>query len=55
MGRISKFVKSAEISVDAATKETYEKVRLGGKWEDIQTNPKFRISNYVICSSRFQL
>ena len=31
-------IKSAEISVDAATKETYEKIRLGGKWEDIQFN-----------------
>jgi organic radical activating enzyme len=41
MGKISKFVKSAEISVDAATKETYEIVRLGGKWEDVQTNLRY--------------
>lgn len=26
------------ISVDAATKETYEKIRVGGKWEDLLAN-----------------
>ena len=41
MKNVQKFIKSAEISVDAATKETYEKVRLGGKWEDIQHNLRF--------------
>jgi molybdenum cofactor biosynthesis enzyme MoaA len=41
MKDVQKYIKSAEISVDAATKETYEKVRLGGKWDDIQKNLKF--------------
>jgi hypothetical protein len=41
MGRISKFIKSAEISVDAATRETYSITRLGGNWDDIQTNLRF--------------
>ena len=35
------FIKSAEISIDAATKETYEKIRRGGKWETLQENLKF--------------
>lgn len=39
MTKVHKLVKSAEISIDAATKETYENfTRLGGKWEDIYTN-----------------
>lgn len=39
MQNIHKFVKSAEISIDAATKDTYENyTRLGGKWDDLQEN-----------------
>lgn len=39
MQNIHKFVKSCEISVDAACKDTYEnKTRLGGKWETIISN-----------------
>jgi organic radical activating enzyme len=38
MGNIAPYINSAEISIDAATKETYEKVRLGGSWDDIQAN-----------------
>ena len=42
MKNIHKYVKSCEISVDSAIKETYEnKVRIGGKWEDIQNNLNF--------------
>ncbi len=42
MKNVQKFIKSAEISVDAATKETYENhTRIGGKWEDIQSNLRF--------------
>jgi sulfatase maturation enzyme AslB (radical SAM superfamily) len=42
MTNVHRFIKSAEISVDAATKDTYENyTRLGGKWEDIQSNLKF--------------
>lgn len=39
MQKIHPFVKSCEISVDAANKDTYEnKTRIGGKWEDIVQN-----------------
>jgi hypothetical protein len=42
MGNIHKYVKSCEISVDAATKDTYEnKTRLGGNWEELINNLKF--------------
>jgi hypothetical protein len=35
---------TAEISIDAATKETYEQVRRGGKWELLLENLKFIFS-----------
>ena len=35
------YIKSAEISIDAATKNTYESIRRGGKWETLQENLKF--------------
>ena len=39
MKNIHPYVKSCEISIDAATKNTYEnKTRLGGKWEEIIEN-----------------
>jgi|SRR6056300_110646 len=39
MKKIHPFVKSCEISIDAATKDTYEnKTRIGGKWNDIIEN-----------------
>lgn len=42
MKNVHKYVKSCEISIDAATKDTYEnKVRLGGNWEDLMDNLKF--------------
>lgn len=42
MPNIHKFVKSCEISIDAATKETYEtKVRLNGNWDNLISNLKF--------------
>ena len=31
----SQIFASLSISLDAATKETYEKIRIGGKWEDL--------------------
>ena len=34
-------IKMINISVDAATKETYEKIRRGGKWEILMENLKF--------------
>ena len=42
MPNIHKFVKHCEISIDAATKETYEtKTRLGGDWDVLHENLKF--------------
>jgi len=42
MKNIHKFVKIAEISIDAATKDTYEnKVRLGGEWDKLTKNLEF--------------
>lgn len=42
MKNIHKYVKSCEISIDAATKETYEnKTRLGGNWDELIENLKF--------------
>jgi organic radical activating enzyme len=42
MKNVHKYVKSCEISIDAATKDTYEnKVRLGGNWDKLITNLKF--------------
>lgn len=39
MKKIHPFVKSCEISIDAATQDTYEnKTRIGGKWNDIIEN-----------------
>ena len=36
-----KFITSAEISIDAATSETYKKVRKGGNWDMLIKNLKF--------------
>lgn len=42
MPNIHKYVKTCEISIDAATKETYEnKVRLNGNWDNLINNLKF--------------
>jgi hypothetical protein len=42
MKNIHKYVKTCEISIDAADKDTYEnKVRLGGNWDVLQENLKF--------------
>jgi|TARA_B110000495_G_C22915088_1_gene534493 organic radical activating enzyme len=42
MPNIHRYVKSCEISIDAATKDTYEnKTRLGGKWDELIENLKF--------------
>ena len=45
MQNVHRFVKSCEISVDAACKDTYEnKTRLGGKWDTLMSNLEY-ISN----------
>jgi hypothetical protein len=42
MSKIHKYVNSCEISIDAATKETYEnKTRIGGNWEVLCKNLEF--------------
>lgn len=42
MKNVHTLVKSCEISIDAATKHTYENItRLGGKWETLVSNLKF--------------
>ena len=42
MKAIHPYVKSCEISIDAATKDTYEnKTRLGGNWDELMDNLRF--------------
>jgi molybdenum cofactor biosynthesis enzyme MoaA len=38
---LKKHLSMIQVSTDAATKDTYEKVRLGGKWEVIKRNLEF--------------
>jgi sulfatase maturation enzyme AslB (radical SAM superfamily) len=41
MKEIQGMIKVIEISIDAATKETYQKIRRGGNWEDLMDNLNF--------------
>lgn len=41
LSHIHDLIQTIEISVDAATKETYEKIRRGGKWETLIKNLEF--------------
>lgn len=42
MPAVHRYVKTCEISIDAATKDTYEnKTRLGGNWDELVENLKF--------------
>ena len=56
MEKVHPYVKSAHISIDAATKETYHKVRLHGKWDMLQNNLKYLSEevvpnfDFIICS-----
>lgn len=53
MKNIHPYVKSCEISIDAATKETYEnKVRIGGNWDELMENLKFISSIKTLKSIR---
>lgn len=64
MSKIHKYVTECEVSIDAATKDTYEnKVRLGGDWNTLIDNLKFiikipNIKNYtfsfVVQDTNFQ-
>lgn len=56
MHNIHKYVNSCEISIDAATKDTYEnKVRLGGSWDTLIKNLEFikTIPSLSIVSTSF--
>lgn len=42
MKKVHKYIKSCEISIDAATKDTYENItRIGGKWDTLLDNLNF--------------
>lgn len=54
MKNIHKYVNSCEVSIDAATKETYEnKVRIGGNWETLLERLDFIMSIKTIVNQRF--
>lgn len=38
---VQRMIRTIDISVDAATKETYEKIRRGGSWDTLQENLNF--------------
>jgi molybdenum cofactor biosynthesis enzyme MoaA len=60
--RVHDNIDIVSISIDAATKETYERMRLGGKWEDLQESLalvknlplKKLLFNFVICRTNFK-
>lgn len=57
-----RLIKSVEISIDAASKETYEKIRRGGSWEKLMTNLNFLVNlnlkeyhfSYVVQKENYQ-
>lgn len=52
--KVHKYIKSCEISIDAATKETYEnEVRLRGNWDKLVTNLKFIVDIPTLKRMRF--
>ena len=54
MKNIHKYVKSCEVSIDAATKNTYEnKVRIGGNWNELLERLDFIINIQTIKSFTF--
>ena len=54
MKSVHPFVKSCEISIDAATQDTYEnKTRIGGKWETLLKQLDFIINIPTINSYIF--
>jgi MoaA/NifB/PqqE/SkfB family radical SAM enzyme len=53
MDTIHPYVKTCEISIDAATKETYEeKTRIGGKWDVLIQNLKYIATIHTIDNIR---
>lgn len=52
--KVHKYVKTCEISIDAATKDTYEnKVRLRGDWDKLMNNIKFILTIKNLKKIRF--
>ncbi|MEN6291952.1 MAG: hypothetical protein ABFD07_08065, partial [Methanobacterium sp.] len=47
------YIKTIEISIDAATKDTYEKIRRGGNWERLIKNLNFISSIETISSKSY--
>ena len=61
--RVRPFVRHFNISIDAATKETYEKVRRGGSWDALVENCRYVVKNldvqeyhisFCICKDNLQ-
>lgn len=54
ISKVHKYIKTCEISIDAATKDTYEnKVRLRGKWDKLMDNLEFISSIPTLKRLRF--
>lgn len=53
--KIHHLIKSTEISIDAATKETYNIVRRGGDWDKLMDNLKFIVTLPDIVSFHFSM
>jgi len=51
--KVHKYIKTLEVSIDAATKETYEIVRRGGNWEKLIENINFISSIPTIIKKDF--
>lgn len=51
--KVKKFIKTIDVSIDAAKKETYSIVRRGGDWDALQNNIKFIASISSIHKKRF--
>jgi MoaA/NifB/PqqE/SkfB family radical SAM enzyme len=61
LAKIHGNVEHFSVSMDAATKETYGKMRLGGKWEDleeaialIESLDVTWVWNFVVCKTNFE-
>lgn len=53
ISKVHKYIKYIEVSIDAATEETYSKVRRGGSWNKLLKNLEFIISIPTIIKFSF--
>lgn len=53
ISKVHKYISTCEISMDAGTKEVYNKVRLGGDWDILMSNIDFILTINSIKSIRF--